>query len=497
MANHGTLAGSFLEDLDELEEENEEIVKSENEEDEDEDDYMDDLDDLEQNENDDDLDALLGKMAAVKGIHNIALLRASSKFNKHMEQVTSLLGKPTAPIVGPLEEDSEYKLLVQCNTIIREVDEEMNNIHRYVSGIYAKKFPELESLIPNKIDYIRTVQRIGNEMDMTLIELNDLLPSASVMVVSVTGSTTSGQPLSDEDLEECMKGCEELLALDQCKSIILTYVESRMTHIAPNLCAIIGSRVGAQIVGMAGGLVALSKIPACNLQVMGQEKHYLAGFSSMASMPNTGILYYCELIQSCAPYLRKKALKVTAGKVTLASRIDSYMNHPTGDEGLRLRRELEEKFEKWLEPPKARTKKALPIPEEKQRSKRGGKRVRRFKERFAMTEFRAQQNKMTFKDLNGEYGDSAMGQDLGMIGSGGDGAGKIRAVQKKEVHLAKKMKKAVSMSSGKTNGLSSSLVFTPVQGLELVNPNAAAERVREANKKWFDTNSGFLSAAPK
>jgi U4/U6 small nuclear ribonucleoprotein PRP31 len=52
------------------------------------------------------------------------------------------------------------------------------------------------------------------------------------------------------------------------------------------------------------------------------------------------------------------------------------------------------------------------------------------------------------------------------------------------------------MSSGQTNGLSSSLVFTPVQGLELVNPNAAADRVKEANNKWFNANSGFISAAP-
>ena len=58
-------------------------------------------------------------------------------------------------------------------------------------------------------------------------------------------------------------------------------------------------------------------------------------------------------------------------------------------------------------------------------------------------------------------------------------------------------KKAISVSSGATSGLLSSLVFTPVQGLELVNPNAAAERVKAANNKWFNSQSGFLSAAPK
>ena len=97
----------------------------------------------------------------------------------------------------------------------------------------------------------------------------------------------------------------------------------------------------------------------------------------------------------------------------------------------------------------------------------------------------------------GEYGDSAMGEDTGMLGS--KESGRIRAPQMKEskIPLAKKQKKAISVASGATNGLSSSLVFTPVQGLELVNPNAAADRIREVNNKWFNNQSGFISAAPK
>lgn len=40
--------------------------------------------------------------------------------------------------------------------------------------------------------------------------------------------------------------------------------------------------------------------------------------------------------------------------------------------------------------------------------------------------------------------------------------------------------------------------FLYSQGLELVNPNADAEKkVKEANKKWFDSSSGFMSAKPK
>ena len=121
-------------------------------------------------------------------------------------------------------------------------------------------------------------------------------------------------------------------------------------------------------------------------------------------------------------------------------RVDSYQNSTGSLEGQKLRRDLEEKLEKIQEPLKAKTKKALPIPEEKKRSKRGGRRVRKMKERYAVTDLQSQQNKISFSLNEGEYGDSAMGVDKGMIGSK-DG-GRIRAPQKKEnkVGLSKKQK---------------------------------------------------------
>jgi hypothetical protein len=40
-----------------------------------------------------------------------------------------------------------------------------------------------------------------------------------------------------------------------------------MQGIAPNLSAAVGSEVAARLMGVAGGLLALSRMPACNVQV--------------------------------------------------------------------------------------------------------------------------------------------------------------------------------------------------------------------------------------
>jgi U4/U6 small nuclear ribonucleoprotein PRP31 len=426
-----TLADTFLDDLDELDESDEEeqpeevkIKKEEKKKDQ----LMNDLDDLEDSDDDDGDDDnaeagfedMLGDED--KGVASVAVLRASAKFRKHMVKVREGLELPrTDCILGSLEDDPEYKLIVESNEFVVQVDEELLNVYRYVVDLYAKKFPELESLVPNPMDYVRVVMRIGNEMDMTMIDLSDLLPSAAVMVVSVTGSTTSGQKLPEEDLKNCLGGCEEAtgLELDRidvsgCISFthtviryicidsriassprqVLTFVESRMNVFAPNVSAIVGSTLAAQLMGLAGGIINMSKMPSCNLQLLGQEKNkQLAGFGGGAALKHTGIIYGCDLVQGCPPQMRQKALRVVAAKVTLASRCDSYAGADEsnrGGTGQRLFRELSEKIEKWQEPDKQVQHKALKKPDAMPKRKRGGRRVRKFKERFSMTDVRSQ-----------------------------------------------------------------------------------------------------------
>ena len=90
---------------------------------------------------------------------------------------------------------------------------------------------------------------------------------ATVMVVSVTASTTAGQPLSEENLQNLLHACDVALQLDKDKADILKLVQMKMHHIAPNLSAAVGTEIAARLMGIAGGLSNLSKMPACNVQV--------------------------------------------------------------------------------------------------------------------------------------------------------------------------------------------------------------------------------------
>lgn len=282
-----------------------------------------------------------------------------------------------------LEDDPEYQLIVECNALSVEIENEIVIIHNFIRDKYRLKFPELESLVHHPIDYARVVKKIGNEMDLTLVDLEGLLPSAIIMVVSVTASTTTGKPLPEEVLSKTIEACDRALALDSAKKKVLDFVESRMGYIAPNVSTIVGSAVAAKLMGTAGGLSALAKMPACNVQLLGAKKKNLAGFSTATSQFHVGYIEQTEIFQTTPPPLRMRACRLLAAKSTLAARVDSIRGDPSGKTGRSLKDEIHKKIEKWQEPPPAKQPKPLPVPDSEPKKKRGGRRLRKMKERLA------------------------------------------------------------------------------------------------------------------
>lgn len=55
-------------------------------------------------------------------------------------------------------------LMMDANATISELSAEISKICKMVRKEYGKKFPELESLVLNPVDYAKIVIRIGNEM---------------------------------------------------------------------------------------------------------------------------------------------------------------------------------------------------------------------------------------------------------------------------------------------------------------------------------------------
>ena len=100
-----------------------------------------------------------------------AIPNSAGFFFMHLQRVKDALeGKEVneRAWTGPSEDEPTYKLLVDCNQLAVDIDNEIGIIHNFMRDKYRLKFPELESLVHHPIDYARVVQAIGNDPLLTL-----------------------------------------------------------------------------------------------------------------------------------------------------------------------------------------------------------------------------------------------------------------------------------------------------------------------------------------
>ncbi|EDO06582.2 pre-mRNA processing ribonucleoprotein (Prp31) C terminal domain family protein [Babesia bovis T2Bo] len=463
-----SLVDSFLDDLEELEREEEESERAEN--------NRTQISEL--CESDDDapiIDAVEEYFSSVSNPHFVFSKKVNDpKLNGLLEKVRQLA----------LEKDwshSELTLIEECNQAVQEIDNEIINIYNYVRDIYSKRFPKLESIVYSPLDYIAVVRRAQNEMDFTKVTLSDILPNTMVMAITVAATTSSGSYLSSHVLKEVLAACNEGMILADFRNDILVYLETRMALLAPNVSAIIGTALAARLITQAGGLTTLAKMPSQNIMLVG-------GNRKGTVVP--GVIYSCDIIQNAPSAVKHRAVKLVSGKLSLAAKIDMFKEATDGSMGAEYRNMIEQALQKAQEPPPAPLKKSLPVPEERKSTKRGGKRLRKAKERLAVSEFRKYANRLKFgEEAEEEYGLES-GDGFGMLGKH-TGYGKLRLQHKQQKLQLPKKRQIAIQSSGATNGMSSSLVFTPLQGIELCNPEAAKPAPKKKNA-ILDNSGGFF-----
>ena len=411
-------------------------------------------------------------------------------------------------------------------------------VHKFIRDHYSTRFPELETLVSNPLDYARTVATIGNgpmdkikEMaakpsELVSTPLRQILDAPTLMVVTVEATTSRGQALSPSELSTVLRACSMILSLAAAKDTLTSYVQSRMTLFAPNLTALIGSLTAAQLLNYTNGLIGLAKTPACNLAPLGSKKQANSGLATNVGIRHQGYLYQSPLVKTIPSDLKTQALRILSAKIVLAARIDSVHQSPDGSEGENLKAQCLERLDKLTEPAANKGTRALPAPDDKPSRKRGGRRARKAKEATAMTDLRKAQNRMAFGKEEKEvgYGAGEGTKGMGMIGQQNDG--RIRATQIDQRTRAKLSKNNkgwggatplpgaasslrgfgqgvagnasvlglrgsginTSLGGSGLEGTQSSIAFTPVQGLELVDPRMqqALKRKREEEEdRWF------------
>lgn len=338
-----------------------------------------------------------------------------SKLSHKVDPIIATIEKYTFQKVSKKE---EYNFLISVNDLSVEITNEISLVHDFIKAHYRKRFPELESLIPNAIEYSKIVKVLQNNLNIDAENLSFLSKEKTlVLTMSSIQAKDASENIKEDELEKIVGACDLLLKLEDSRIKISDYVASRLSIFAPNLSAIVGSHTAAQLMSVLGGLKGLAQTPSCNIASLGNKRAVGIGLGH-SGVRQQGYLYYSDLIQSVYPDLRKQAMRIVSGKIILAARVDFSSSIPDGSQGQKWRRDIEEKIEKLAEPPENKAPKALPAPIDKSSKKRAGRKYRKMKQRFELSELRKAQNRMEFGKQENTVTDG-FGEEigLGMTGS--------------------------------------------------------------------------------
>lgn len=413
----------------------------------------------------------------------------------------------------------DQELLVQANAAIFGVEAESLAVYSVLKEQYSIRFPELTTFELSAIQYARVVlllsgEESNNDRDTTEImdhlvlntqkinSSNTGLPNATVMIISVTAATTKGRPFTNEEWKITKELTKCLIEMDKVKREILKFIESRMETVAPNVTALVGIEVASQLIGAAGGILQLSRIPAGNIQVIGSGgRKHLSGLSSASVGLHFGFIGTAPLISEVAPEYKIKAQRLLSAKVSIASRVDACGDSKDGSFGRKLYDEIVMKLEKLSEPAPLKSVKPLPIPDSERKKRRGGKRARKLKELYEQSEARKQKNRLAFGETAEAeiiVGDRIEG--LGMLGSGNLRA--LTSGSASDLRLREHLKKQAQgkLSTTGNSGMKALEIITlngssgvgSGDNYKILSSSITSTATNTVNNsKYFNLNSGF------
>lgn len=312
----------------------------------------------------------------------------------------------------------EFLFLMQLSELSTIINDEIALLHKYATVHYRVVFAELESIIRSPVDYCKVVLEIGQDLVGIRAhepQLKAIISGEKMLAVVMAALQLFSLlfELKNDDINAIFKACQYCIDLSSFLGEVSSFISSKLSRFAPNVANLIGPVATSQLLISIGSLKQLALTPACNLPSFGVRDLLSQSQSRFNFVRATGYLYYCDIVKGLPPEVVKQALRIVSGKVILAARVDLAGTYLSGEMGIKYLEEVRSKIDKLLTPPDLTGPKALPVPKEQKSKKRGGRRFRKMKERFQMSELRKAQNKMQFGKQEDVVIDS-FGEEVGL-----------------------------------------------------------------------------------
>ncbi len=165
-------------------------------------------------------------------------------------------------------------------------------------------------------------ERVGSwaSRDRPELDPGDAAGAARALLELGAGEAKTTPPAA---LAEARRGLARgYRTLQESRASIDRAIQESSPQRTPNLSALLGPELAAQMVAAAGGLDRLSRLPASTVQVLGAEKAFFEHLRGRAPPPRHGLLFLHPRIQSNSRAARGRLARALAGKVSIAARLD-------------------------------------------------------------------------------------------------------------------------------------------------------------------------------
>ncbi|XP_018897775.1 nucleolar protein 56 isoform X2 [Bemisia tabaci] len=250
-------------------------------------------------------------------------------------------------------------MIIQSIALLDQLDKDINTFAMRIREWYSYHFPELIKIVPDNYLYARVTKFIKNRKELTeekLPELEEIvMDSGKAQAILEAARHSMGMDISPVDLINIETFASRVTALSDYRKNLHTYLNNKMSNIAPNLSTLIGEQVGARLISHAGSLTNLAKYPASTVQILGAEKALFRALKTKSNTPKYGLLFHSSFIGRAGTANKGRISRFLANKCAIASRLDSFSDTPSNIFGEKLKQQVEDRlkfYETGEKPPK-------------------------------------------------------------------------------------------------------------------------------------------------
>lgn len=219
--------------------------------------------------------------------------------------------------------------VMQAVAAIEDLEHAANLLAKRLRQWYALYCPELE-----------------HEIADHHLFLDELLQKEKTQILKeLKRKTSMGADLSKADFVQIERLARELQDFYKEKEELEAYIEKTMTDLCPNLTALLGAKLAAELLNHARSLQRLAFLPASTIQLLGAEQALFRCLKKQGRCPKHGVLFKHPFFAQTKKDMHGKLARLVAAAASKAAKLDYFRGEQY--KGYELREHVEQQLKRF------------------------------------------------------------------------------------------------------------------------------------------------------